>query len=245
MRNFAVVIPAYQPDYKLIPYVEELLREEVPCVIVVDDGSGPQYADIFDSLKTITGCRIMSYETNRGKGQALKAGFRYFLDENLPYIGVVTCDADGQHSVRDVISAGEILAKGHSDFVLGTRSFRGNDVPLRSKVGNRLTAKVFSLFFGTYINDTQTGLRAIHQKELDWLIELEGNQFDYEMNMLIQIAQKDKKTAHVDIETIYHDDYHSHYETVSDSILVARQLLKGVFAPEEMTDKKRKNLTRD
>ncbi len=245
MRDFAVVIPAYQPDEQLIPYVEDLLMEDVPCVVVIDDGSGPFYSDIFEKLKELSGVHVIRYQRNRGKGHALKTGFRYFLDQDLPSAGVVTCDADRQHSVRDVITVGEVLAKQHSAFVLGTRTFHGGDIPFRSKLGNRFTAKVFSLFFGTYINDTQTGLRGIRREELDWVIALQGDQFDFEMNMLIQLAKKEKKTARVDIETIYHDDYSSHYETLSDSVLVAKQLLKGVFVPEKMIDENRKETTRE
>lgn len=241
MKDFAVVIPAYQPDEQLIPYVEELLMEDVPCVIVVDDGSGPQYSGVFEKLKKLTGLHLISYEINRGKGHALKRGFRYFLDKALPYTGIVTCDADGQHGVKDVITTGEVLSKNHVDFVLGTRSFHARDIPFRSKLGNRFTARVFSLFFGTYVNDTQTGLRGIHRDELDWVIDLQGDHFDFEMNMLIQLAKKGKRTALVDIETIYHDEYSSHYETISDSVLVAKQLLKGVFAPDKMLDNERDN----
>jgi glycosyltransferase involved in cell wall biosynthesis len=103
----AVLIPAYKPDKKLIGVVESVfaLRPDVGFVIV-DDGSGPDYADVFDALPKPPAdgsLVLLHHEVNCGKGEALKTGLRYIY-ENMPDAGVfVTADADGQHTPADII----------------------------------------------------------------------------------------------------------------------------------------------
>ena len=85
------MIPAYEPDEQLIRLVKGLQAEDF-SVLVVDDGSGEKYADIFEQAGRFS--TVVTREQNGGKGAALKTGMRY-IRENLPdCTGLVTCDAD-------------------------------------------------------------------------------------------------------------------------------------------------------
>ena len=109
-----VLIPAYEPDEQLIPLTKQL-KEAGFGVVVVDDGSGPAYRHIFDSVKA--NADVVSYANNRGKGAALKTGMAYIRDNKPEAEHFITCDADGQHRVEDVIRVNQQLHNGHK-FVL-------------------------------------------------------------------------------------------------------------------------------
>lgn len=99
-----ILIPALAPGAELIDYLQALSDAQLGQLVVVDDGSGPDYAPIFALAAQIPGCTVLRHEQNRGKGDALKTGLRYFqeLPDRSEYNGIVTADADGQHSVADV-----------------------------------------------------------------------------------------------------------------------------------------------
>ena len=78
MKKFAVIIPAYRPMKSLPEYVHNLIQNGVPHVIVVDDGSGASYKDIFAEIKTFKECILITHPKNKGKGAALKTGLRLF-----------------------------------------------------------------------------------------------------------------------------------------------------------------------
>jgi glycosyltransferase involved in cell wall biosynthesis len=78
-----VVIPAYEPDSRLLALVHAL-RTAAPCVrlLVVDDGSGPAYRHLFDAARRL-GATVLEHPVNRGKGAALKAGFRFEYEPDV------------------------------------------------------------------------------------------------------------------------------------------------------------------
>jgi glycosyltransferase involved in cell wall biosynthesis len=93
-----VLIPAYEPDTALIQLVDQLYEDKFK-IVVVDDGSGADYANIFSVVKEKAD--IVTLPKNCGKGAALKAGMAYIRD-NIPECqGFITCDADGQHRPED------------------------------------------------------------------------------------------------------------------------------------------------
>ena len=154
-----------------------LYAEPLATVVVVDDGSGPGYQDVFDDVKAL-GCHVIGYTHNGGKGFALKAGFGFFAG-SLPGHDVVCADSDGQHRPEDILRVAGILqditsgsnpvvdytppanANCHGSpapMVLGSRSFTGK-VPARNRFGNSVTKALFTLATGELIPDTQTGPR--------------------------------------------------------------------------------------
>ena len=115
------------------------------------------------------------------------------------------------------------------DYILGTRNFTQSGVPFRSRIGNWFTSLIFALFYQYKVRDTQTGLRAFKESQLSHLINVSGNRFEYEINMLIMIAKKKHSVKNVEITTVYHEDHTSHYSTIRDSVLIGKQMIKGLF----------------
>lgn len=100
-----VLIPAYEPDDRLVALVTSLLPQYP--VLVVDDGSGPDYAAVFSECAR-AGARVVHHTHNRGKGAALRTGFS-IAERDLAGEDVVTADADGQHTPADIARVAEAL----------------------------------------------------------------------------------------------------------------------------------------
>jgi glycosyltransferase involved in cell wall biosynthesis len=184
-------------------------------VVLVDDGSD---ADL-DGL----GCTVLRHETNRGKGAALKTGLRHIRAE-FPDRPVVCADPDGQHHIEDILRVARHIEDGR--MVLGVRRF-GDDVPWRSRFGNRLTRDLFRAATGHDLQDTQTGLRGFPPGLLSWLAGVPGEKFEYEMNVLLDAARTGVPIDEVDITTSYVDgNASSHFGAVTDSVRIYAPLLR-------------------
>lgn len=228
MNNFAIIIPALNPTTSLIHYIKQLFVEGAKQVIVVNDGSKEECTDIFTELSKIEGCTVLTHQKNRGKGRALKTAFAYFLKHNHDMAGVITADADGQHSIEDVGKIARALVDHHQGIILGSRDFGEAGVPLKSFLGNRVTSTIFQCLYGTKLKDTQTGLRGIPKDELPWIIELKGERYEYEINMLIYARKMNVKILEVPIQTLYfNNNSGSHYNPLADSLKVFMKLISG------------------
>ena len=217
-----VLIPAYEPDEQLVILARRLTQAGLQ-VLVVDDGSGRDYREIF--ARTGEYATVITLPQNSGKGAALKAGMAY-IREKLPQCKhFITCDADGQHRVEDVLRVRDQLHKGDK-FVLTVRQFR-KDMPLRSKVGNSLSRFVYALLANRYLSDNQSGLRGFSAEQIDWLVKVERDKYDYEMNVLYYAAKKNIRIATVPIEAIYiGNNESSHFQPIADTVRIYRSLLK-------------------
>ena len=203
LARCAVVIPSLAPDAALPDYVSALLERGFGRVVVVDDGSGPDYAAIFAALEVLEGCKVLRHEVNQGKGRGLKTAFGYILGcPELEGIAVVTADADGQHSIEDVCRVALDALEQPDGLVLGARDLRQAHVPAKSKAGNRATSLAFRALYGPYLPDTQTGLRGFPYGLLAWCAEIKGERYEYEMNVLIRAAWEKVPIRHVEIAAI-------------------------------------------
>ena len=200
--------------------VNELLESGFK-VIVVDDGSGLKYKKYFDNLNT----KVISYKENKGKGFALKTGLKYIKD-NFKHYTVVTMDSDGQHKVSDAIKLCDYTKKHPKELVLGSRK-RDENVPLRSFLGNTITRSVYRMVTKTDIYDTQTGLRCFTDLLIDYMLEIPGDRYEYEMNVLLESSGYNIKIKEITIETIYiENNAKSHFNTVKDSWKIYKEILK-------------------
>ncbi len=222
-ENIAVLIPAYKPDRRLNELVDDLRAAGFNRIVVVDDGGQEPFREIFNDLEGKA--EVLVHEVNRGKGAALKTGLAHIM--KTPGISVVTADADGQHTPCDVsLIADDLIAKPDT-LVLGVRD--KSQMPPRSKVGNTLTCGVFALTCGLWISDTQTGLRGLPACALESFATLEGDRYEYEMNMLIYAARQKIPVSEVKIETIYIDNNSgSHFNAVRDGLRIYKLLFGQV-----------------
>lgn len=220
-----ILIPAYEPDERLLELIVAIQGVRPGYrIVVVNDGSGPRYAPIFDGARRL-GCHVVTHHSNRGKGYALRRGFGY-VAANLPGEDVVTADCDGQHAVIDILRVAAAVESRRNTIVLGSRRFVGA-VPLRSRFGNSATRRVFSLLTGLRIGDTQTGLRGYPGELLGWLRGVVGNRFEYELMVLLDARKLGLAIHEIPIDTIYLDgNRSSHFRPIVDSLRIYLPLLR-------------------
>lgn len=219
--SIAVLIPAYKPDERLITLVDDLRAAGFTRLVVIDDGGGAAYQHIFDALSGKAD--VLVHEVNRGKGAGLKTGLTYI--RKWKGVGVVTADCDGQHTPADVAKIADALLAEPDALILGSRDKR--QMPPRSKAGNTLTCGVFALLTGLRISDTQTGLRGLPACALERFSQLEGDRYEYEINMLIDASRIPLKVREVTIETIYIDNNSSsHFNAIKDGLRIYRLMFR-------------------
>lgn len=227
-------------------------------VLVVNDGSGSDFAPVFGQVERL-GARlapapsverrftqpglvsvtVLHLPAHGGKGAALRAGIAWAQQE-APGEVVVTADADGQHLPADILAVGrETEARasaGQKTLVMGVRTIADpaapdTRAPLRSRVGNALTAALFGLSTGQKLADTQTGLRGLTPQILPWAFELPGDRYEYEFNMLLRASRCGVELAQVPITKVYEPgNPTSHFNPVLDSLRIYAPLLAFLAA---------------
>lgn len=231
-KKAVVIIPALEPGDELIPYIDELITAGLEKIIVINDGSNPTYDPIFNAISEKSECVVLKHAINLGKGRALKNALNYYLNmtDYSDYCGVITADSDGQHGVKDVLALQDELCLEKKELILGVRDFDDEKVPFKSKYGNRITRTVFSLFHGVKLTDTQTGLRAIPNSIIPGYIDLFGERFEYETNMLVYTAINQIPFKEIPIETVYLDNNSgTHFNPIKDSIAIYKLLFSTFF----------------
>jgi glycosyltransferase involved in cell wall biosynthesis len=234
LSRIAVIIPALNPVPELIRYVAALLQHGVGRVVLVNDGSHAAGRAVFAAMPADPRVTVLVHAINFGKGRALKTAFNHCLAQHAELLGVVTADADGQHSVADVIRVASTLlqrtTQDSQSMVLGVRQFDKN-VPFRSQAGNQLTKVAFRALYGVWISDTQTGLRGFPLAMLPMLLKVEGERYEYESSVLIAATTAKRAIVEVPIATIYIDgNQSSHFNVLKDSMRIYFVLLRFFFA---------------
>jgi glycosyltransferase involved in cell wall biosynthesis len=212
------LIPAYQPGETLAALIDELIGLGAADIVVVDDGSGPQFAAVFDRIADRV--HLVRHAVNLGKGAALKTGLNYALVHFPDAAGVVTADADGQHEPADILKVACTLRRNPGALVMGVRAFAG-DVPLRSRAGNGLTRVLMHLLIGQRLADTQTGLRGVPSPLIPHLLRLQSSGYEFELDMLIACKHQGSPVLQEPIRTIYLEgNRSSHFHPIFDSMRI-------------------------
>jgi putative flippase GtrA len=216
-----VLIPAYQPTMELVELVVTLRRRGAR-VVVVDDGSSADTQPVLWQLEPYC---VVLHRQHAGKGAALKSGLEWMAAHFPSDLTVVTADADGQHSVDDILRVGHRAQAAPDALWLGTRRFDGT-TPWRSRVGNGVTRLVFRIVSGVPVSDTQTGLRAFPLAMAQELIHVPGQRYEYETNVLLDCSRRARPIRELNIETRYFDgNSGSHFSPWRDSWLILRDIV--------------------
>ncbi len=198
--KIVVLIPAYNEEAAIGKLVRDL-QDRVANVIVVSDGS----TDSTVEKAQKNGAVVLQHQKRRGKGEALKTGFNYIL--NNKYQAVITMDGDGQHLPSEIHKFVEAFEKSPDNvgIIVGLRRRNIKNMPLDRFLTNWFTSSVVSFFSHQRIPDTQCGFRLTRTKVLAE-IKLFTSHFDTESEILIKVAQKGFKIINVPIETVYQEE---------------------------------------
>ena len=195
-----IIIPAYNPTEKLIELVENIKHNNFNNIIVVNDGSTNNAENIFGKIDNYV--TLLVHEKNLGKGSAIKTALNYIKQNNIQD-KILIMDADGQHDIEDGIKLLNQINNSEKKLILGMRNTK--KMPFKSKIGNTITKNLFNLLFKSKIDDTQTGLRAFNYNLVEGFLNIKGDRYEYETNMLIYCIKNNIQIEEIEIKTIYFD----------------------------------------
>lgn len=222
-KDAVILIPCYDPNEKIMQKFVFELEKSFENIVFVDDGCNKKHAKYFEKLAK--NHSVIKHNINLGKGRGIKNGINYILNNYPSAKVIVTADCDGQHSVKDIKKCYEVAFQNQDSFVLGCRDIK--KMPLRSKLGNTVTKNILYNLIGNKISDTQTGLRAMSFDVAKKLIEVPGERYEYETNVLMATRKKNIPIVEVSIDTIYIENNEtSHFNPVKDSIRIYKFFAK-------------------
>jgi putative flippase GtrA len=228
--KIVALVPVYNPSEQFVSLVSGLAATDFAGVIVVNDGSAPEFDCYFSAIRSIDKVCVLPHAVNLGKGAALKTGMNHACCHFEDLLGVVTVDADGQHLVEDAVKVAGVLRQNPESLVMGARAFSGA-VPLRSKIGNTLTISIFRLLTGKKLSDTQTGLRGIPKSMVPALLKQSTNGYEFELDMLLACKYTNRQIVEQPIRTVYmEENKSSHFNPLIDSMRIYFVLLRFTFA---------------
>lgn len=226
-----ILIPSLEPTTNFTRLIMDLRRLTDSPILIVDDGSGPNYQNLFSELASQANIHVLHHQTNLGKGAALKTGLTYHLQHFPDSSGVVTADSDGQHSPADIVALTRLIRPTERVLILGSRHFTPEQTPFKSYWGNRLTSAVFYAASGISCHDTQTGLRGLPQEIIPEMLKIPGSRFEYEMNVLLNLTKNRIVIHEMPIETIYlNNNSGSHFRVIRDSARIYQPILSYMLS---------------
>ena len=225
-NKILALIPAYNEAERISPVVIETMKF-LP-VLVIDDGSIDRTAQTAAEI----GAEVLKQQPNQGKGAALKAGFRYALDQE--YAAVVALDADGQHDPEEIPKFTHRFAETGADLIIGARDF--SEMPLIRRTANWLGKAALSWAMRETILDNQSGYRLISRSLLKDMTEIEEEGFEFEVEMIIHCLRKGCSLEWVEIRTIYAGES-SHINPITHLVKYIRLVLKTRESLKGRTEK--------
>jgi glycosyltransferase involved in cell wall biosynthesis len=226
MSKIIFLIPSYRPTALFCELLEEFRQMDPSPIVVVDDGSGVGYSELFQRAARVRDTVVLKNAVNLGKGAALKHGMNHVLVNYPDCMGVVTADADGQHAADDILKVANELQSRSAGVIFGSRDFK-RDVPFRSKIGNVISRYIYRFLIGLKLSDTQTGLRGIPRQLMELSLAIRSNRYEFETEQIIAAKTAGLQFREVPIRTLYIDDNSgSHFNPVLDSFRIYFVLLR-------------------
>jgi glycosyltransferase involved in cell wall biosynthesis len=196
-KTFLVLIPAYNAGLTISELIEKISEFiDKSDIVVIDDGSKDQTFGIAQRA----GAVVLKHGINRGKGEALKTGFKYALEKN--YDSLLSIDADLQHDPSSIRDFQQKAKENFDGILIGTRDIHLKRMPLARWLSNNLTSMILSILSGQTVRDSQSGYRLISTQVLK-KVKLKAKKYDLESEILVKAGRKGFKIDAVPIKTIY------------------------------------------
>lgn len=196
-ERYLALLPAYnEADH--LEQVLKAVKEQIHDILVVDDGSKDNTADIARSC----GVELLSRGYNCGKGQSLRDGYKWALDHG--YDAVIMLDSDGQH---DPACIPDFIAKyraARASLIIGARDY--GEMPLRRRIPNRIGKALFSAAVGQNIPDNQSGYRLLDRMLMERMLGSKETGYHFEVEMIAVCIAEGLPIEWVRIPTIYADE---------------------------------------
>lgn len=195
-----VLIPTYNNHSTLKRVIDDVFRFTTN-VIVVNDGSTDATAAILSTYKDL---HTVNIRENKGKGNALRTGFRLAQEQGFAY--AISIDSDGQHFPDDLHVFLDAL-EGHSGneqplLVIGSRKMDDPSVPGKSSIGNRFSSFWYWVETGVKLQDTQCGYRLYPLRAVNNL-NLYTSRFELEIEVIVKAAWNGVHVTNLPVKVLY------------------------------------------
>lgn len=206
-----VIIPTYN-NYKTLINVIEGVLKFTNNIFIINDGSTDDTLSILKNYKSLT---IINLPKNKGKGNALRKGFKAAISSGFDY--AITIDSDGQHDPNDIPVFINKIIECPDALIVGNRRMNRNGIPRKSSFGNRFSNFWFWVETGKRIPDTQSGFRSypIYRFKKTTFFT---NKFEFEIEVLVRSAWKGINIVQAPISVKYYaeDERVSHFRPFKD-----------------------------
>jgi len=196
LPGVCVLIPTYNNGATLAQVIESV-SAYTRQIIVVNDGSTDNTDAILQHFPFIS---VIAHSPNRGKGYALRAGFRKALQEGYQYI--ITIDSDGQHDAHDLPHFIDALEQYPGSLFIGARNMDQEHIPGKSSFGNRFSNFWFWVETGIRLPDTQSGYR-LYPLEPMRNMRFFTRKYEFEIEVPVRLAWKHIPVRSVPVSVYY------------------------------------------
>jgi glycosyltransferase involved in cell wall biosynthesis len=195
-KKVCVLVPTYNNEQSLGKVLNSLLSY-TDQIIVVNDGSTDSTLDILQQFSQIN---LVSYTQNKGKGHALRTGFKHAVKSGYDY--AITIDSDGQHFAEDLGKFLKKLEDHPAAIIIGARNMDQSSVPGKSSFGNKFSNFWFWVETGLKMSDTQSGYRLYPVRLLETAKFL-TRKFEFEIEVLVTSAWRGIEITEVPVRVFY------------------------------------------
>jgi glycosyltransferase involved in cell wall biosynthesis len=194
-KECAALIPCFN-EAPVVGEVVRTVREHLPTVLVVDDGS----TDATAAAAKAAHAEVVRHAANRGKGAALRVGFQHLRDSGFHW--ALMLDGDGQHAADDIPKFFSGAETTGAQLIIGNRMTQVRRMPwLRRRVNRWMTRRI-SRRAGVPLADSQCGFRLVNLEALA-AVSLRTDHFEIESELLLAFLRAGRKVEFVPVQTIY------------------------------------------
>lgn len=211
MFKLAAVIPTYNNPLTLQSVVDGV-KSYCGYVIVVDDGSNKEGAEVANNLREID---LIRNTKNIGKGPSLAKGLKRALE--MGFTHVVTIDADGQHFPEEIIKLSEAAEIEPEVLWVGSRDLGCENMPGKNTFANKFSNFWFRAETGINLSDTQSGYRVYPLRRLAGIVMFSGR-YEWELEILVRAAWRGVMIKNIPVKVYYPpvDERVSHFKPFRD-----------------------------
>ena len=196
LLNAIVIVPTYNNNGTIAAVIEDL-KKYASDIMVVNDGSTDNTAEILSNIKDI---QVESYPKNQGKGYALKYGLTLAYQRGYRY--AITIDADGQHFADDLPVFIEHIEQKPDSLLIGARNLNADNMPGKNTFANRFSNFWYKVETGQTLSDTQSGYRLYPLGKIQ-NIHFFTSRYEFEVEIIVRAAWRGVNVENIPIKVYY------------------------------------------